>query len=313
MLTQLASELASRLVRAVYARTFPGNKNNYYLWEIAHRLRHATKTIRIITTNGECLSSWPLQLRDDLGSYSELFVGSRDFFRSTMLPPEDEFKSKFPFVGELYNEEFGSVDAEFYYAMIRRHRPQLILEVGSGHSTFFALRALKMNRKGTLVSIDPQPRRALPPSVKQMRKRVQDIDISVFDSLGKDDILFFDSSHTREEVQYHLEIILPRLRRGVLIQHHDVFYPYTPRYGEEEALLEFYSQNPESFRVLASLAYLHHDDSQVIEALVPSFGWNMRRSPGSMWVKKIVDSSRAVSLCLGQTEPGGNPTPLGTA
>ena len=65
-------------------------------------------------------------------------------------------------------------------------------------------------------------------------KVVQDVPLSRFDELRKNDILFIDSSHvskTGSDVNYIFFEILPRLRSGVLIHVHDVPYPF--EYGED--------------------------------------------------------------------------------
>ena len=50
------------------------------------------------------------------------------------------------------NPMFSSCDAMAYYCMIRRTRPQTVLEVGSGFSSLVALEALRANGQGQLRS-----------------------------------------------------------------------------------------------------------------------------------------------------------------
>ena len=47
----------------------------------------------------------------------------------------------------LHNESFESGDAEYWYQLIRMMRPRRIIEVGSGHSTLMAIRAIRRNRE----------------------------------------------------------------------------------------------------------------------------------------------------------------------
>lgn len=47
------------------------------------------------------------------------------------------------------NEQFSHSDATLYYSLIRRFRPEHIVEVGSGHSTKLALKAIHDNGSGT--------------------------------------------------------------------------------------------------------------------------------------------------------------------
>ena len=43
---------------------------------------------------------------------------------------------------EFKNDYFNDFDAAVYYSLIRHHRPKRVIEIGSGHSTRFASRAL---------------------------------------------------------------------------------------------------------------------------------------------------------------------------
>lgn len=71
------------------------------------------------------------------------------------------YKTENSHVFFLNNGGFESVDAEIYYCLIRRLKPKLIYEIGSGSSTILAVNALVLNREegygGRIVSIDPYP------------------------------------------------------------------------------------------------------------------------------------------------------------
>jgi predicted O-methyltransferase YrrM len=54
---------------------------------------------------------------------------------------------------------FCGLDAAMLYAQIRLHRPAHVVEIGSGHSTRFAARAIADGALETrLIAIDPEPR-----------------------------------------------------------------------------------------------------------------------------------------------------------
>jgi hypothetical protein len=58
--------------------------------------------------------------------------------------------------------------------------------------------------------------------------RIQDIALSKFTELKKNDFLFIDSTHTLKigsDVQYEYLEILPRLNEGVIVHIHDIFLP----------------------------------------------------------------------------------------
>lgn len=230
-------------------------------------------------------------LMENFSRYEALFKNSGKNFEAIVAPYTPEFKW---FIGKIYNGSFGSGDVELYYSMIRRYRPNLIIEVGSGHSTLFAMDAVKKNGMGHIISIDPEPRRKLPKTVEHIQSKVEDIDVNLFKGLAENDILFIDSSHTSEEAKYHVEEILPNLRKGVIIHHHDFLYPYAIYYqdnptifGEPDALLNFYWRNKELYEIIVCASYVRYKCSESVRILIKSYSWNPTRSPGSLWTRKI--------------------------
>src|SRR5207249_7453219 len=113
----------------------------------------------------------------------------------------------------------------------------------------------RLNGRGSLLAIDPAPRRALPRAASHIRSKVEDVQLEVFDKLGEGDVLFIDSSHTAEEAAYHVNTILPRLRSGVVIHHHDVLYPYRPIFPEETVILTFIAEAPPGNRFPCGFEY----------------------------------------------------------
>jgi hypothetical protein len=125
---------------------------------------------------------------------------------------------------------FPRLDAAVAYAMVCRARPARIVEVGSGHSTRFLVRALADEGLGTeVVCIDPARRaalRGLP--VRWMEDVVQRAPERCFADLRAGDVLFVDSSHVLmpgSDVDWLLNRVLPDLAAGVLVHFHDVFLP----------------------------------------------------------------------------------------
>jgi len=125
---------------------------------------------------------------------------------------------------------FPRLDGAAAYALVRRHEPGRIVEVGSGHSTRFLARAAEDAGGGTQIAcIDPAPRAALKGLSVEWRGRVLgEEDLALFRSLGPGDIAFFDSSHILwpgSDVDIILNRILPVLAPGVLVHVHDVLLP----------------------------------------------------------------------------------------
>jgi hypothetical protein len=99
--------------------------------------------------------------------------------------------------------------------------------------------------------------------------KVQNVSLSEFNKLEKNDILLIDSSHVLKigsDVQYEYLEILPRLKKGVIVHVHDIFSPSEyPRewvledyrfWNEQYLLCAFLSFNS-AFEVLWAGSYMH--------------------------------------------------------
>ena len=125
---------------------------------------------------------------------------------------------------------FPRLDAAAAYSLVRRHAPRRIVEVGSGHSTRFVVRALADGGLETEVTaIDPAPRAdlgSLP--ITLIRKTLHAAGTEVFADLEAGDFLMIDSSHILmpgSDVDLLFGHVLPALPAGVLVQVHDIFLP----------------------------------------------------------------------------------------
>jgi hypothetical protein len=125
---------------------------------------------------------------------------------------------------------FPRLDAAAAYAMVRRHRPARIVEVGSGHSTRFLARAVADGALDTrITAIDPRPRATLEGlPVELLRTPVQAAGRAPFAALRAGDFLFVDSSHQRypgSDVAFIFDEVLPDLPGDILVHFHDIFLP----------------------------------------------------------------------------------------
>jgi len=263
----------------------------YWKWRkfLVHcpQIYYLYKTLLIRTIGNRCIDVYPLSL-DGNRTYDILFQNSKDWFTSIIHPFCNEKKW---LLGRLFNGLFDCIDAELYYSIIRNFRPDLIIEIGCGHSTSFAYDAVKRNGKGNILCIDPVPRRSLPSSVRHVRAKIEEVNPNLVSQLGKNDILFIDSSHTKEETSYHLEQLLPRLKPGVIIHHHDVVYPYEgfPTNGEEPLLLNFYMEHQSSYKIVAGTAWLryyHLDSARELLPCAQLYKNIPGRTPMSLWAIK---------------------------
>jgi hypothetical protein len=157
--------------------------------------------------------------------------------------PVDEVK-KDPACPHWQNIWFSGIDPLSLYGFLRNRKPRRYLEVGSGHSTRFARRAIRDGKLETrLISIDPAPRAEIDAICDEViRSPLEHADLAVFSTLEAGDILFVDNSHrvfTNSDVAVTFLDVFPLLRPGVLVGLHDIMLPrdYPPHWSER-----FYSE-----------------------------------------------------------------------
>jgi predicted O-methyltransferase YrrM len=143
---------------------------------------------------------------------------------------------------------FPALDGMAAYAMVRKYKPQRILEIGSGNSTHFLARAVKDNGMGRVTCIDPEPRHEISALDVDFKPRLMiNSDAQHAGELEANDILFIDSSHIMlpgMDVDIQFNRLFPRLKPGVIVHIHDIFLPddYPPtwrnrHYTEQNALV----------------------------------------------------------------------------
>lgn len=207
----------------------------------------------------------------------------------------------------INNGTFESVDCEVLYCMIRDFSPKIIIEIGSGNSTYLSAQALLANKqkKGSnsqLIAIEPYPNEILKTGfqglTKLIDKKVEELDVSLFNTLQENDILFIDSSHilkTGNDVQKIYLEILPILNKGVLIHIHDIFFPaeYPKetilkhyRFWTEQYLLQAFLSFNNAFEVVWAGSYMHLNYPEKLENAFRSYHRD-HRWPGSIWIRKI--------------------------
>jgi hypothetical protein len=144
-------------------------------------------------------------------------------------------------------------DAIIYACMLRYLRPMRLIEVGSGSSSAVALdtfdQFFPVHPRCTFIEPYPAFLQSLltqrdKDAVEIIATGVQKVPPRQFEDLQRNDVLFIDSTHivkTGSDVVYELFEILPRLRSGVIVHFHDVFYPF--EYPPEWVLVRNYSWN----------------------------------------------------------------------
>jgi hypothetical protein len=235
-----------------------------------------------------------------LRSYEAAYRAEYDALPQTMAPGS-------PAQFYLDNPFFGSVDAEMLYCMVRHHKPRRIIEIGSGFSTMLSALALLRNAAdgaalGELDAYDPHPsdvlRRGFPGLHSLNVTRAEDIPLADFRSLGRDDILFIDSSHIVKiggDVVYEFLEVLPRISNGVVVHVHDIFLPRDyPKdwvlehrlFWSEQYLLHAFLAFNQAFAVLWGASFMHARHSGELRAAFSSYDPASTR-PGSFWMQRI--------------------------
>lgn len=211
------------------------------------------------------------------------------------------------------NEYYSWADAIALYAMLRKHRPHRVVEVGSGYSSAVILDTSDAFFETPIdcVFIDPFPERLKQllrsgdaGHVRVLERRVQDVDLEIFMSLEPGDFLIIDSSHVAKvgsDLNHILFEIVPRLKPGIHLHFHDIFYPFEyPRSWvelgiawNEAYILRAFLQYNSTFNIEFFTSYLIQKQRPAIEESLP---WMLRSerdqlqitdAPGSsLWLKR---------------------------
>ncbi|MBX3499707.1 MAG: class I SAM-dependent methyltransferase [Alphaproteobacteria bacterium] len=190
---------------------------------------------------------------------------------------------------------FPTLDACAAYALVRRHRPRRVVEIGSGHSTRFLAAALE---EGAIVAIDPSPRADIArlPRVEVVPRTVHHADPAVFAELQAGDLLFIDSSHILmpgSDVDLLFGRVLPVLPAGTLVHIHDITLPddYPAEwawrnYNEQQGVIPLLLSG--AWEVLFSSPYaatrLAGRVGQCVAARLPR---HPQGRPTSLWLRKL--------------------------
>ena len=209
------------------------------------------------------------------------------------------------------NEYFSYADAIVLFGMLRHFEPSSVIEVGSGFTS-----ALMLDTNDTFLNgsthftfIEPFPDRLNSLLTEKdkldytiITAPVQEVDLEVFNSLNENDILFIDSSHVvkfKSDVKLIIFEILPRLKRGVIVHFHDIFWPFeyprdwliTGRAWNEAYFLRAFLLYNSSFEILFFNAFIDLFHREELKDKMPLWlhkcGDEVATNASSLWLKKI--------------------------
>jgi hypothetical protein len=200
------------------------------------------------------------------------------------------------------NTFYEGLDAETLYAMVRRHRPRRVLELGSGMSTLVIAKARRRNGLGDSHHdvYDPYSRPELQPALNEICAlhpvSANDVPLAQFTRLEAGDFLFVDTTHTVKigsDVNRLILEVLPTLAPGVLVHFHDIYLPYEYpiefftelgfSWAEQYLLQAFLAFNP-TYEVLLADHALWRMRREDVRPLFPGLREGMQ--PGAFWIAR---------------------------
>jgi len=223
------------------------------------------------------------------------------------LGSEVELPAK-PAAGWRYyhaNGYYGYGDAIVLQGMLRRAEPSRIVEIGAGFSSALILDVADrfLDRPVDCTFVEPYPEnrllRLLRPEdharVRIVRRFLQEIDLSMFDTFQAGDIVFIDSSHVSKmgsDVNLLLFEVIPRLPVGTWVHFHDIFYPfeYPPKstqdrrdWSEAYPLRAFLEHN-DAFCIRFFFDYLRRFHATAVERALPG---STEAETTNLWLQRV--------------------------
>lgn len=202
------------------------------------------------------------------------------------------------------NPNFTYGEAILLCCLLRHLRPTRVIEIGSGYSSTVLLDTNDRFFAGAVshTFIEPYPElleSLLTPadhsSVAIIRRALQDVPLATFDSLSAGDVLMIDSSHVAKvgsDVNHLFAEVLPRLRSGVYVHFHDIYYPFEypkewvmqGRAWNEAYVLRAFLQHNDAYEVVLFNSYLDTFHREYLKERMPL----VARNPGSsIWLRKV--------------------------
>lgn len=187
--------------------------------------------------------------------------------------------------------------------MLRYLKPKNLIEVGSGFSSSLILDVNEqfLGNSINCTFIEPYPERLIKnlrsddhSRIRIIKEKVQQQSLELFETLDAGDILLIDPSHvskTGSDVNFLVFEVLPRLKSGVWIHFHDIFYPFEyleewvkkGRSWNEAYLLRAFLMFNQDFKIKLWGNALAAQYPELVEEFVPLC---VKNSGASLWIQK---------------------------
>lgn len=202
------------------------------------------------------------------------------------------------------NNMFQQTDGLMLYSLLRYLKPKNVIEIGSGFSSaiFLDVNNTYFKNQVKLTFIEPYPERLFSLLKKEDHETaniiidsLQNVALDTYDVLSEGDILFIDSSHiikTGSDISFWLFNILPRLKKGVVVHIHDIFYPfeYPKKWIEEQKcynevyVMRAFLMNNSDYEILLFNSWVSCKQS---EWITTNAAFCLDSEGGSIWLRKI--------------------------
>jgi hypothetical protein len=202
------------------------------------------------------------------------------------------------------NDFFRFGDSNSVYHMASKFRPARIIEIGSGFSTACWLDSIDaLGLRTSIACIEPHPNRLfqlcstddLSSRIKLHKQPLQAMPGEMFEQLERNDILFIDSTHVSKcnsDVNCLFFSILPRLKPGVVVHFHDIFWPFEYPLGwyregrtwNEAYLLRAFLQFNAAFEILRFNSCLAQKFPDELAEYDPRY---VSDGGGSIWLLRV--------------------------
>jgi len=279
---------AHRLYRTPFP---PGHYSNPY-----PSLTEISKWEERIFTARDTIPGVELRLADQFQLLNRL----AEYYKEQPFRDEKDPSTRYYFL----NPMFAYADGIFLYLLLRHFRPARVIEIGSGFSSALMLDVAErfLAPQPQFTFIDPAPTRleALLSAkdrerVQILARPVQEVPLTLFDQLGKNDILFLDTSHiakTGSDVTFEMFEILPRLKPGTIVHIHDILHSfeyhrewiYAQRGYNEVYFVQAFLMYNDAFRIELFPNDLIRRNPEWFERHMPLC---LRNPGGSLWLSKV--------------------------
>ena len=221
---------------------------------------------------------------------------------------------------QIENGSFSYDDAPVLHYMLRKIKPRQIIEIGSGNSSALMLDTNEyyMNnsiKEFTFIDIDLTLFKSNliendEMKINMLEMPIQDVDLTIFEKLEANDLLFIDSSHVSKigsDLHTIMFEILPILKNGVYIHFHDIRFPFeysrelinSKVFWNEAYLLRSFLMFNNSFQIefwLNCLLNFENNTNQSKFDFLPLNEWDrlfnnskgdIKGAGGSIYLKKV--------------------------